>query len=125
MSMPMPTERGPIGALNMYSRRKGGFTEDDETTAQQFAVHAAVVLVNADAYWDARDLSERLDQAMQTRSVIEQAKGMLMAVQRCSADEAFELLVKASQRENVKLREIARRLVDNAANREGPVGPLE
>ena len=47
----------------------------------------------------------------QSRAVIEQAKGKLMAAEGCTADEAFATLVRASQRENVKLRDIALRLV--------------
>ena len=48
---------------------------------------------------------------MSSRAVIEQAKGVLMAEQGCLPEEAFELLRAASQRENVKLREIAERIV--------------
>ena len=55
---------------------------------------------------------------MQNRAVIEQAKGMLMAAQGFDEDAAFEMLVNASQRENVKLRDIARRIVDDAAQRQ-------
>ena len=43
---------------------------------------------------------------MQSRAAIEQAKGILMAAQRCGPDRAFEILVRASQRENRKLRDI-------------------
>ena len=69
--------------------------------------------MNASAYWQATQLSEQLGQAMQSRAVIEQAKGILMARSpHLEADEAFDLLRKASQRENVKLRDIAQRIVD-------------
>ena len=51
----------------------------------------------------------------QSRPVIEQAKGVLMAENRCSADEAFEILRKASQRENVPVRDLAARIVGRAA----------
>jgi AmiR/NasT family two-component response regulator len=54
---------------------------------------------------------------MSSSSVIEQAKGMLMAAQGCDEDEAFELLVQASQRENVKLRDVAQRIVEDAVAR--------
>lgn len=57
---------------------------------------------------------------MQSRAVIEQAKGMLMATQRCSADEAFQVLVRASHRENRKLREMADELVNK--NQRRPAG---
>ena len=48
---------------------------------------------------------------MASRAVIEQAKGILMAQRDCSADEAFDMLRRASQRENVKLRDVAQRIV--------------
>ena len=58
-------------------------------------------------------LSMPLVAAVQSRAVIEQAKGMLMAKSpQISVDDAFNLLRRASQRENVKLRDIARRIVD-------------
>jgi len=99
LSMPLTVHRGMLGALNLYSLIPAGFTSDDEETASQFAAHAAVVLANANAYWDARQLGERLDQAMQARAIIEQAKGILMVSDRCSADDAFNTPVVASQRE--------------------------
>jgi AmiR/NasT family two-component response regulator len=92
-----------------------------------FASQAAIVLANAQAYWDARELSSGLSEAMKHRAVIEQAKGMLMAAQGCDEDAAFQLLISASQRENVKLREVALRIVQDAVNRgareEPVVGP--
>jgi GAF domain-containing protein len=103
-----------LGALNFYARTPKGFSEDDEDVAAQFAVQAAVVLANAQAYWDAHQLNENLSTAMQSRAVIEQAKGILMGAQGCSADEAFQILVRVSQRENRKLREIAEELVSRA-----------
>jgi AmiR/NasT family two-component response regulator len=81
--------------------------------AQELTDAASVVLANATAYWQAFDLSEHYNEAMKSRAVIEQAKGMLMArSETLTADDAFELLRSASQRENVKLRHIAQRIVD-------------
>ena len=57
---------------------------------------------------------------MKSRAVIEQAKGMLMAAQGCDEEHAFALLVQASQRENRKLRDIARQIVANATQRPRP-----
>jgi AmiR/NasT family two-component response regulator len=54
---------------------------------------------------------------MQNRAVIEQAKGILIGAQGIDEDEAFGLLVRGSQRENTKLRDVARRIVDNAIAR--------
>ena len=71
------------------------------------------MLANAVAYWGAYDLSQQLTEAMQSRAVIEHAKGMLMAKSpHLSPDDAFDVLRRAWQRENVKLRAIAQRIVD-------------
>jgi GAF domain-containing protein len=113
LSLPLIAGEEAAGAMNLYSRTADGFTPDDEQTGTLLASAAAIVLVNASAYWQAAQLSEQLSQAMQSRAVIEQAKGILMARSpHLDADEAFDLLRKASQRENVKLREIAQRIVD-------------
>jgi AmiR/NasT family two-component response regulator len=50
-------------------------------------------------------------EAMRSRAVIEQAKGMIMADKRISADEAFDQLTRLSQHANMKLRDVARRMV--------------
>src|SRR4051794_21252888 len=118
LSLPLATtDHKPLGALNLYSTRARGFTAGDVKTAMQFSMQAAVVLANANAYSDALALSERLTDAMEHRATIEQAKGMLMAAGGCTSEHAFQILVKASQRENVKLRDLALRMVDDAVHR--------
>jgi GAF domain-containing protein len=116
MSLPLVVEQRSVGALNLYARRERAFTEHHAHTGMQFASQAAIVLANAQAYWDAHQLSTQLGEAMAYRAVIEQAKGILMGARHCSADEAFQILATASQRENVKLRAIAQRLVENTAS---------
>jgi GAF domain-containing protein len=111
MSVPMVARHEGVGALNLYSCRVDGFCDDDVEIGLTFATQAAIVLANSQAYWDAHQLGEDLLQAMQSRAVIEQAKGILMGAQRCTADEAFQILVRASQRENRKLRDIAGEIV--------------
>jgi GAF domain-containing protein len=117
LSLPLVVDHGTVGAMNLYSRTDRSFGIDDREAAMQFAAQAAIVLANAQVYWDARQLSTRLGEAMKSRAAIEQAKGVLMGAQRCGPEEAFELLTRASQRENVKLREIARRIVEGATDR--------
>ena len=108
-----------VGAMNLYAVDVRAFSAADRHTGELFAAQAAVVLANAQSYWDAQDLSESLGQAMASRAVIEQAKGILIGAQGIPADEAFDMLVKASQRENTKLRDVAGRIVENAVKR-GP-----
>jgi len=117
LSLPLTVNKTGIGAMNLYSRHERAFRDTDYSVGMLFASQAAIVLANAQAYWDSRALSIRLGEAMEFRAVIEQAKGMLMAAQRCSEDDAFELLIAASQRENVKLRDIATRIVADAIAR--------
>jgi len=113
LSLPLMAGGRGVGALNMYSRKPEGFTEDDEAIGLTLAAAAAIVLANASAYWEASQLSEQLTEAMRSRAVIEQAKGILMARSpELGPDDAFDVLRRASQRENVKLRDIAHRIVE-------------
>ena len=81
--------------MNLYSRTEAAFDEDDVTRMQTFATHAAFVLANAQLYWDSRQLSENLNQAMQSRATIEHAVGIVMASGGKSPEEAFEVLARA------------------------------
>jgi GAF domain-containing protein len=118
ISLPMrTTAERIIGAMNLYARQPYAFGEADARLAQMFALQAAFVLANAQAYWDARELHENLEAAMEHRAVIEQAKGMIMAAMGCDEERAFQVLSEQSQSENVKLRDIAHRVVDDARRR--------
>ena len=114
LSLPLLARHEAVGALNIYSRSRDAFSDEDVEVGLQFAAHAAIMLANAQAYWDARQLGENMAEAMKSRATIEQAKGILMGAQRCSPDEAFQILLRASQRENRKLREIANEIVARA-----------
>ncbi len=121
LSLPLVVDGEGIGALNLYARTPKGFSADDEAIGGDLATAAAIVLANASAYWGAFNLGEQLGEAMASRAEIEQAKGMLMAqAPGISADDAFEMLRRASQRENVKLRDIAKRLVKSRTLSAGP-----
>ncbi|MDQ3897796.1 MAG: GAF and ANTAR domain-containing protein [Actinomycetota bacterium] len=120
LSMPLIANHEGVGALNFYSRVVSGFSDDDVATGVQFATQAAIALANAQAYWDAHQLSQDLATAMKSRATIEQAKGILMGAQRCGSDEAFQILVRASQRENRKLREVAEELVNRVQRPRAP-----
>jgi GAF domain-containing protein len=119
LSLPLMLGGEGLGGLNLYSRRRNGFSAEDVARAARFAEPAAAVLTNARLFWEARDLADNLQTALSTRMVIEQAKGILMGQQGIEPDAAFDILRKASQRENVKLRVIAQRLVDRASNADG------
>lgn len=67
LSIPLRVGADSVGALNFYSKVIDGFDDDAVTIATAFATRAAIVLANAQAYWDARNLSEGLSEAMRSR----------------------------------------------------------
>jgi len=115
LSLPLMINGGSIGALNMYAEVEDAFSVEDQRIAELFATQAAFALANAQAYWDARTLSENLEQAMASRAVIEQAKGVVMSTMNCSEDEAMRVLISQSQNENIKVRDLATEIVRNAS----------
>ena len=116
LSVPVKAGSETIGALNFYALAERAFDDDAVTLGTAFAEQAAIVIGNARAYWDAKALGEQLSQALDSRVVIEQAKGLLMST-GLTSDEAFEVLKKASQRQNRKLHNIAADLVAEAERR--------
>ena len=117
LSLPLVVAGDGLGALNIYCREENGFSEADEALARTFASYASVALANARVYWRTQRLADQLEEALSTRGIIEQAKGIIIAEQGCSADEAFQLLVTMSQRSHMKLH----RSSDRAGRtRQGP-----
>jgi GAF domain-containing protein len=97
------THAEDFGALNLYSRRPGAFTEDSETVAWLLASHAAVALADAHTI-------DQLEHALETRHAIGEAMGILMERHRLTEEDAFGVLRRISQTHNVKLREVAQRI---------------
>ena len=114
LSLPMVAGDSVLGALNFYADVDRAFGDAEADTGRLFAAQAAVVLVNAQAYWGARMKSEHLERALVGREVIDMAKGIIMNVIGCGPDEAFDILVKQSQQENRKVRDIAGDIVARA-----------
>ncbi|MFL6063773.1 MAG: GAF and ANTAR domain-containing protein [Friedmanniella sp.] len=112
LSVGLPVASRTVGALNVYSFTGRTFSRQAERAAATFASYAAIVLANLALYHDTAELAAQLEVAVRSRAVIEQAKGVIIAENHCSGEEAFQLLVHLSQRENVKIRDLAQRLVD-------------
>jgi GAF domain-containing protein len=103
LSVPLLVGHEPIGSLSVYSPEPGVFDADAVEIGLVLADHAAVALAGARA-------EAGLVEALSHRDVIGQAKGILMERHKVTADQAFQLLVRASQTLNVKLRELAAEL---------------
>jgi GAF domain-containing protein len=111
ISLPLPMAEGMTGALNIYARVPHAFDEDAKTAAQKFVPYAAVAVANMHAYDDARAMADNLQRALESRAVIDQAKGILMERHKVTADQAFQLLAQVSMHRNEKLRDVAEALV--------------
>jgi GAF domain-containing protein len=111
LSVPLVANDRPLGALNLYSKSDGGYDDADEETAVLFSEQAAVACANAEVYWRTYTLTEHLREALESRDVIGQAKGILMARRGYTPVAAFEALRKVSQQRNIKLRAIAEQVV--------------
>ncbi|AGL18914.1 GAF and ANTAR domain-containing protein [Actinoplanes sp. N902-109] len=113
-SVGMPIHDNVSGGLNVYSRAVDAFDDESLTLLETFAGYAAVALANAHLYDTTTTLAQHMQAAMESRAVIEQAKGIIMGERRCSPDEAFTILAKLSQDSNRKLRDVAVALVNRA-----------
>jgi len=103
LSIQLWVEGDNLGALNLYSRRVDAFDDESEQVGLLFASHAAV------AFAGAQDRNH-LRQGIATRDLIGQAKGILMERYKVTGDQAFRLLVKVSNDNNLALRSVAENL---------------
>jgi len=104
-----------LGALQLYATLPGAFNARDRAQGLLFAAHAGMALDVARSHALERGRAENLQRAMASREVIGQAQGILMERERITADQAFDLLRRASQHLNVKLRDVAQSLVETGA----------
>jgi GAF domain-containing protein len=111
ITMPLHTGQQPAGAVALYADRPGAFNGAAHDIALLFAAQGGTAVHNAEVYGACRDMVGNLQVTLETRAVIEQAKGVLHAKLAISMDEAFELLRRASQNTNQKVRVLADQLV--------------
>jgi GAF domain-containing protein len=102
-----------LGALNLYARGRDAFDRNARDVGLLLAAHAAVALA-------ATAQASQLREALRSRDLIGQAKGILMERRKLTADEAFEVLRRTSQRLNIKLRDVAAWIADTGTEPPGP-----
>ncbi|MCQ1999986.1 GAF and ANTAR domain-containing protein [Arthrobacter zhaoxinii] len=100
-------------ALNLYGRSTGIFTDDFVRAVEDYAAEAAVTLQVAVMIANHQDVSDNLHKAMESRTAIDVAVGIVAGQNRCSQEEAFAILSRASSHQNIKLRALAERLVES------------
>ncbi len=120
MSVPIGAPDGEaVGTLNVYSVFADLVDEAALESVELLAVSIGDVLHRARERHGLEAAARQLENALRSRATIDQAKGILMARHGCTADEAFRMLAEASSSANVKLRELAQRLVDETAGGPG------
>ena len=112
LSIALALQGMTLGAMNIYRfDRPGAFTGELRQGHEIFAAQASGALQLATLQTRQTELRDQFEQALTSRSVIDQAIGILMAGQRCDAEEAFRLLRLRSQSSQQKLRDVAAILV--------------
>jgi GAF domain-containing protein len=120
LSVPLTVPDGSdaaVGALNLYATTPAGFDETARDRARLFAEAAAGAVVLAQRIARYARTSQDLREALASRAVIDQAIGIIMCQNRCPAEEAFGILRQVSHNRNVKLREVAARLVTSVSGK--------
>jgi GAF domain-containing protein len=120
LALPLTTN-GTNGAVNLYARYPAAFGVVDRGKGVILASLASVALSASHSLEDEERRIENLHSALSSREVIGQAQGILMERERIAANQAFDVLRRASQYLNIKLREVAQTLVDTGERPEtGP-----
>jgi GAF domain-containing protein len=109
---PLAIDTEFVGSLNLYSEKPHGFGDFDVVLLKVYVTASIAAIANARRYTKARKLANDLSRALDSRAVIDQARGILMARRGISAEQAFAELARESQNSNVKLRDLAARLVE-------------
>jgi len=111
LSFPLPPQELITGGLNVYARTAQPLDDRTREVAERFAAYAVVPVSNMYLYESAVERAEHLRTALDSRAVIDQAKGILMERHKLSADQAFGTLAQLSMAHNTKVRDIAERFV--------------
>jgi transcriptional regulator with GAF, ATPase, and Fis domain len=113
LSFPLKLDEEVIGAMNFYSKERDAMRSGQQEEGWVFASQAAVTLSNAKKLISKSMQVQQLETGLETRTMIGQATGLLMAQEGLTSDHAFQKLVSVSQNANLKLRDIAQRYVQS------------
>jgi GAF domain-containing protein len=125
LALPLVADGKPVGALNLYARGAAAFGPAQIRRAEHLAENASGALSLMLRLASYSELTEQLRSSLTSRAVIYQALGVIMAQERCTQAKAFEVLRTASQRSNVKLRDIASAIVTSVSGEPPEPHPFE
>ncbi|MFL6065953.1 MAG: GAF and ANTAR domain-containing protein [Friedmanniella sp.] len=113
LSLGLPSAGRIIGALNLYTKAGQPFSDESRRIAGTFAGFAGMILAAVGRYDDAATAASLLQQALQSRAVINHAQGILMEQHHCNHEEAFTALLQLSQQRGIRLQQAAQAIVDH------------
>jgi transcriptional regulator with GAF, ATPase, and Fis domain len=115
-AFPLRLRKEVLGALNLFGTNTGAIAEDDIGIVQALADVATIGLLQERAVRAREVLTEQLQGALNSRILIEQAKGALAQRRGVSVDEAFHLLRSYARRNNLRLGDVASSLITRPAD---------
>ncbi|WP_159801237.1 GAF and ANTAR domain-containing protein [Arthrobacter zhaoguopingii] len=115
LGVPLMTGGDGGAAVNLYAEAPGVFTADIVSQVEEYAAEAASTLELALQLAAHKDAAANLQAAMESRTNIDIAVGIIIAQNRCTQQEAIQILRRASSHQNVKLRVLAEQLVQSVA----------
>lgn len=118
LALPLISGEECVGAINLYGWAPHAFDTFDASLVRVAASRCADAVVAVTTLDGVRRLAGQLEQAMASRAVIEQAKGVIMAMRGVPEHEAFEVLRATSQKSNVKVRDLAQQIVTGVIERD-------
>ena len=113
-ALPMHLRDRTIGALNLFRADQGGLEEDDVNTAQALADVATIAILQHRTTLDSQALNDQLNHALNSRIVIEQAKGIVGERAGIDMEQAFSLLRAHARNHNLRLADVARDVISGA-----------
>ncbi len=116
--LPLRTDRRPAGAVALYGHEPEVFRGAAHDIALLFAAQGGTAVHNASLYRACRRMVNHLQAGLESRAIIEQAKGILHAELGVSPAEAFSLLSRYSQNTNQRVRRVSARLIQGQVSAE-------
>ena len=121
LAVPLTLDEDAKAALNIFAPAVNAFDSDALESAELFAGNAQSALRLAVRVATGQQLAADLRAAMESRTAIDLAAGIIMGQNRCSQEDAMGILVKASSSRNQKLRTVAEHLVASVSSDSRPV----
>lgn len=115
-AIPLRLRKDTIGSLNLFRDRTGGFSDGDAIAAQALADVATIGILHERSLRESDVARSQLQRALDSRIVIEQAKGVIAQTENVDMDTAFQIIRATARNSSTRLSEVARRIV------EGPGG---